>query len=330
VVLMGVGLAACKQAPGTITTFAGNGSATSSGDGGPAAQGGLPAPESVGIDAAGNTYIASSPPGGPGQIREVAPGGTISTIYSSTGAVSSLVAIADGTLYFVAANSVITRRAPDGTLSTIATLASPGFTMAVLPDGNLVAAEASINRVVEVNVSTGTLTTIAGNGTNGTLGENGPAVDAELDAPDSTAVGPDGSIFIGEWNGSAGVRILRVDATTGILTRIAGSTATGPAVPGNGEGGPATSAQLGTIVGLSVDSDGSVLFSELADVRRVAPGGTISTVTGSAASSSTGDGGPATAATLNSPGGLTIDAQGNLLIADHGANNVRRVAPPLN
>jgi hypothetical protein len=330
VVVMGLGLAACKQAPGTITTFAGDGTATASGDGGPAVHAGVPAPEAVAVDAAGNSYLASDRPGGPSQIREVAPDGTIATIYSSTDSLSSLVATADGTLYFVAADSVVTRRAPDGTLAPITTLASPGFTMALLPDGNLVAAEASLNQVVEVDVSTGTKTTIAGNGTNGTAGENGPAPDAELDVPDSTAVAPDGSIYIGEWSGTAGVRILRVDATTGILTRIAGSTATSPVVPGNGEGGPATSAQLGTVVGLGVASDGSVVFSELADVRRVAPDGTISTVTGSATSSSTGDGGAATHATLTAPAGMTLDAQGNLLIADHGANNVRRVAPPFN
>jgi sugar lactone lactonase YvrE len=330
VVAMGLGLVACKQAPGTITTFAGNGTTTWSGDGGPAVQAGVPAPEAVAVDAAGHTYLSSDIAGGPNQIREIAPDGTISTIYSSTDSLTSLVATADGTLYFVAANSVVTGRAPDGTVSPITTLASPGFTMALLPDGNLVAAEAYLSLVVEVDVSTGTKTTIAGNGTNGTAGENGPALDAELDIPDSTAVAADGSIYIGEWSGTAGVRILRVDATTGILTRIAGSTATSPVVPGNGDGGPATSAQLGTVVGLVVSPDGSVLFSELADVRRVAPDGTISTVTGSATRSSTGDGGAATNATLSSPAGITIDAQGNLLITDHNANNVRRVAPPFN
>jgi sugar lactone lactonase YvrE len=164
----------------------------------------------------------------------------------------------------------------------------------------------------------GVLTIIAGDGTAGYNGDNIPATTAELDFPFGLAVDPAGNVYI------ADDQYIRKVSTNGIITNFAGN-----GIQGNsGDGGPATSAELNGPGYVAVDPFGNIYFTELSGiVRKVNTQGIISTVAGvySGPGGYYGDGGPATQAGLNRPYGLSVDAVGNLYIADTGNNVVRKV-----
>src|SRR6185312_3840189 len=116
-------------------------------------------------------------------------------------------------------------------------------------------------------------------------------------------------------------RIRRVDA--GVLTTIAGNGAFGF----SGDGGPATSATLSTPYYLAVDSQDRVLISDLANnrIRRIETDGTINTIVGNGTAGFSGDGGPATAAEINQPYGIAVDAQDNIYVADETNQRIRKI-----
>ena len=252
--------------------------------------------------------------------------------------VTDLFVAHDGSIYFSGVcgvyrfgpGSTITRIAGTGTTvqcgfsgdggpATQAKLWLPqGITMS--PDGNLYIADAQNYRIRKVSPN-GVITTIAGTGQSEYSGEGGPATAASLD-PSDIAIGPDGSLYIGDDLNS---RVLRI-GTNGIITTVAGT-----GVPGySGDGGLATQAQLGeTIENLDVSRDGSIYISDLDNnrVRKVSPDGIITTIAGVGTSGFSGDGGPATAAQLRSPGPLAIGADGSLFISDRSNRRIRRVSP---
>src|SRR5262249_1181901 len=126
-----------------------------------------------------------------------------------------------------------------------------------------------------------------------------------------------------------------VAADTGIITTVAGSGPTGEANGGfRGDGGPATKARLNFPKGLAIDGAGNLFIADAFNhrIRKVAADtGIITTVAGSGPTgelngSFSGDGGPATRASLNQPYGVAIDGAGNLLFSDAGNNRIRRVA----
>jgi RHS repeat-associated protein len=92
---------------------------------------------------------------------------------------------------------------------------------------------------------------------------------------------------------------------------------------------PATQASLAFPTGIAVDSEGNLYISSAARVRRVSPDGIITTVAGTGAGGSSGDGGPATRATFASPQGLDVGPDGSLYVSEANTNRVRRIAPPL-
>jgi len=94
-----------------------------------------------------------------------------------------------------------------------------------------------------------------------------------------------------------------------------------------GDGGPATSATIDLVTYVAFDSSGNLFFGNLHNVRKVTPGGTISTVVGNGTLGNNGDGGPATSAELWSPCGLTFDSIGNLYITDFNNETIRKVTP---
>lgn len=143
------------------------------------------------------------------------------------------------------------------------------------------------------------------------------AVSAVISDPQDIAAGADGSLYISRIG-----QVLRIDPS-GVLRAFAGTGIAGYA----GDGGPATSAQLGSALRLAVGADGSVYISEQIGrrIRRVAPDGTIDTIAGTGTNSNTGDGGPATSAGLDSPRGLAVAADGTLYVA--ADNRIRRIDP---
>ncbi len=281
---------------GIVTTVAGNGSSSFSGDGGPATTAGLYSPRAVAVDGTGNVFIAES---GNHRVRRVEVGTGIITTFVGNGAFGF---------------------SGDGGPATAAELNAPSG-VAVDAAGNVLVADTNNMRVRRVDARTLVIATVAGNGSISFSGDGGPATAAGLGYFNGVAVDATGNIFIADTDLR---RVRRVDARTGIIVTIAGN---GSSFFG-GDGGPATAAQLGYPWGVALDVSGNVLIADATNhrVRRVdARTGIITTAAGNGSHGLTGDGGPATAAALNYPLGVAVDATGNIFIADTDNGCVRRV-----
>ncbi len=277
---------------GTIATVAGNGTAGSSGDGGEATDAQLEDPEGVAATADGGFLIADF---GNDRVRRVSPGGTITTVAGN------------GTTGF----------SGDGGPATAAQLDGPVWVAATAGGGFLIA-DVDNNRVRRVSPG-GTITTVAGSSaTSGFSGDGGPAIAAELGSPDGVAPTADGGFLIADFDNH---RVRRV-SPNGTITTVAGSTQ-----GFSGDGGPAIAAQLNGPAGIAVTPGGGFLIGDINNnrVRRVSPGGTITTVAGSGAAGFSGDGGLGTAAQLSLPVGVAVTADGGILIGDTLNNRVRFV-----
>jgi len=276
-----------------ITTFAGNGSPTFSGDGGPATAAGIQ-PHDVAIDNAGNIYVVDRP----ARIRKINTAGIIST-YAGTG---------------------IAGYSGDGGAATAAQLS---YSNSIMMDnkGNLFISDGLNNAIRKIDAS-GIITTIAGTGAGGYSGDGGPATAARFEDPYS--VFPDtinGNIYIADGYNSA----IRMIDTSGIITTIAGNGTSGY----SGDGGPATAASLNYSTCVFVTTAGEIYFMDDNNnrLRKIDTSGIITTVAGNGTAGYTGDGGPATAAEINDPFNFTIDECGDIFISDIGNNVVRMVNP---
>ena len=326
---------------GTITTIAGG---SVSADGDLAAQAQLNNPSGVGVDSAGNVYIADS---ANERIHRVHPAGTITTI-AGTGEPSysgdngpavrarlseptDLAVDSDGNLYIAdSANYRIRRVNPRGTITTVAgggstdgdnvpaVQARLSYPSDVALDafGNLYIAEPFSDRIRRVD-STGTITTVAGSGERGYSGDGGPAVQAQLAIPSGIASDGDGNLYIADRFNH---RIRLVDPT-GTITTVAGTGEEGF----SGDGGPATEARLGSPSGVAVDGDGNLFIADFSNhrIRRVDAAGTITTIAGTDGRGFSGDGGPADQARLHFPTSVAVDGAGKLYIADKLNHRVR-------
>ena len=187
--------------------------------------------------------------------------------------------------------------------------------------GNLYIADYGNHRIRKVEVSTGIITTVAGNGSQGYGGDGSVATTASLFNPRTVAVDAAGNLFIADANNQ---RVRKVDASTGYISTIAGTGTTGY----NGDGEAAAQASLTTPDGVAVDQNGNIFIADTYNnrIRKIdAVTGTISTVAGDGTSGFGGDGGSATSAILNTPADLTFDGTGNLYIADSFNQRIRRV-----
>ena len=153
------------------------------------------------------------------------------------------------------------------------------------------------------------------------LAASGPvkATQVSISLIDGMAVAPNGDIYIARRSHNV---ISRIDAK-GLLVNIVGTGASGYA----GDGGPAAKAQLSVPAGLTFDADGNLYIADRDNhrVRKVDRKGIITTVAGNGTAGFSGDGGPATRASLNLPSGVVVDDKGNLYIADRSNNRVRVV-----
>jgi hypothetical protein len=167
--------------------------------------------------------------------------------------------------------------------------------------------------------NTNIITTVAGNGIAGYMGDEGPATEAVLNNPHGVAVDAVGNIFIADWINH---RIRKVD-TSGIITTVAGNGTGGY----SGDGGPATEGALNRPACVDVDAAGNLYIGDQNNnrVRKVDTSGIITTVAGNGTGGYSGDGGPATEAELNLAGGVAVDALGNLYIVEHYGHRIRKV-----
>ncbi len=272
--------------------MAGNGIPRFSGDGGPATSAALTSPEGLAVDATGNLYIADT---ANHRIRQLSPSGIISTVAGG------------GPFKF----------SGDGGPATSAALQFPGD-VASDAAGNLYIADSLNHRIRKVSAAGGIITTMAGNGIQGFSGDGGPATSAALNTPYGVTVDAASNLYIAD---SQNDRIRKV-SPSGVISTVAGG---GSAL---GDGGPATSASLGPL-GVAVDAAGNLYIADVQNqrIRRVSPSGIITTVAGNGVQGFSGDGGPATSASLRRPSRAAVDAAGNLYIADGGNSRIRKVSP---
>ncbi|MGA2213331.1 MAG: hypothetical protein ABSH31_08665, partial [Bryobacteraceae bacterium] len=212
-----------------------------------------------------------------------------------------------------------TNNAGDGGSALSAALGQPEG-VAVDPAGNIYVADAAANRV-RIIASDGTIQTFAGTGVAGFSGDGGPAAAAQLNQPYGLAFDTDGNLYIADL-GNARVRKVSV---AGVIETIAG----GGAFPAanQGQGGPATSAQLMQPRNVTLTPDGYLYIADFGanQVYGVGGNGMLTLVAGTGVAGFAGDTTSALLAQLNAPAGLAVDPSGALYIADSGNSRVRKV-----
>jgi len=302
-------------------------------------------PYSVAVGPNGVVYFASS-----NALFQVGPDGAITRIpfnFSGQGGNGSAQNLAvavgpNGDLYVASSftDGVIWRIKPDGAGAKVAgngmgyggdggpaidALFYNPTGIAVGPDGSLYIADSGNQRIRRIGPD-GIITTVTGNGTSGFSGDGGPATQAQLWSPQDVALGPDGSLYIGE---TFNHRVRRV-APDGAITTVAGSTNAGWG--NSGDGGPATQAMLAYPSKIAVGPDGSLYIKQSdSSIRQVRSDGIIVTIAGSAAGylGDSGDGGPATQALMQDVNGMTVRPDGSLYVAEGYNHRIRRISPVL-
>jgi hypothetical protein len=287
-----------------IDTVAGSGTGGYGGDGGAATAALLTSPSDVAPLPGGGYLVADT---SNHRIRRVAADGTITTVAGAGPAVGGNGAFGgDGQ---PATSATVRLNQPRGVSATA--------------DGGFLIADTNNNAIRRVSPA-GIITTVAGlGGQAGTTGDGGAAVGALLNAPQGVAATADGGYLIADTGNH---RVRRVSAT-GTITASTSLPSNGAGF--NGDGGSATAARLNAPARVAPLAGGGYLIADTNNnrIRRVSAVGLIDTVAGSATPGFAGDGGPATAASLNLPEGVAATPDGGILIADSGNDRVREVAP---
>ena len=338
-------------AVGDINTVAGNGTEAFGGDGGPATNASLHYPSGLAFDSAGNLYIAD---GVNRRVRKVDTSGNISTVagngtaaFSGDGgpAINASLAFpldvavdSIGNLYIADVYSRRVRKVDtSGNISTVAGNGHSAFSgnsvpaissglnpynVAIDHADNLYITDRDNQRILKVDTS-GIISTVAGNGTQGSSGDGGLATNANLWYPGGMAFDSAGNLYFVD----RGTYRIRKVATNGIISTVAGNGI----LASNGDGGLAINASLSHAEDVAFDGADKLYIAEAGGqhVRVVGADGIISTVAG-AGNGFSGDGGPALNAYFRSPFSVAFDGAGNLYIADYYNNRIRMVTlPPL-
>ncbi|HXP83253.1 MAG TPA: IPT/TIG domain-containing protein [Bryobacteraceae bacterium] len=328
--LLGFLAATPLRAQYTISVAAGTGRTPGSGDGGPATQANID-PRGVAVDGAGNLYLADNTPG---RIRKVDPTGTITSIAGGgtnfptssslpgskilAGNLAGIAADSAGNVYFADDGALVVKLTPAGLGSAFSNL--PSEAVAVDRAGNVYSSD-GFAQVIKVTPA-GVVTTVAGTGSAGYTGDNGPGVSAQLNHPNGMRVDSSGNVYIAD----TGNHIIRKVSPSGTITTVAGTPKTGGYL---GDGGPATAAQLNGPNDVAVDGAGNLYIADSrnAVIRKVDTSGIITTIAGNGTGGESGDGGPALSAQLNTPQFLALDATGRIYFSDVGNARVRLLTP---
>ncbi|HJZ57891.1 MAG TPA: hypothetical protein VKE74_23240 [Gemmataceae bacterium] len=351
-----VALVASAEPAPTITTVAGTGVKGFSGDGGPATKAQLDQPFDVAFDPAGNLHFSDT---FNHRIRRVdAKTGVITTVagngkkgFGGDGGKAADAMLnepygiafdADGQLYIVDRLNYCIRMV-DAKTGIIATIAGTGGKLGFIGDGGpatqallrepngicldgkgkLYIADVADQRVRVVNLTTGTIATLAGNGTKASAGDGGPLKDATFAGPRAVAFGPDAQLYVVEREGNC---VRRIDLKAERIERFAGTGQKGY----TGDGGKRLEATFDGPKEIDIDKDANVYVvdTENEAIRRIdAKTGIVTTVAGKGKTKTPGlgDGGPAIAATLGRPHGVAVGPEGAIYIGDTNSHRIRKV-----
>ncbi len=285
---------ASPAAPGDINTIAGDGNFEFPTYGDPATSTSVNSPKWLAVDPDGNLYLSD-------QARQ------IGYIDKATGILSHFASVQGS--------------APDGD-GGAAVDAGFGLTAGVALDaaGNLYIADSVRHTIRRVDHNTGLISTIAGTGVEGFSGDGGLAISAQLMKPNYLTVDRFNNVYVGD---SDGKRIRRIDGSTGIITTVVGTGTNGF----SGDGGPASSAEVNLIRGMTTDPTGNLYFADSANhrIRKIdVSTGIIDTVVSRGAGPFIEDV-DALVTRLFYPFDICLDGGGNLFIADHSYYGVRRI-----
>jgi sugar lactone lactonase YvrE len=323
---------------GIITTVAGNGTYGYTGNGGFATNAELFFPSAVALDGSGNLFIADAYNN---VIRKVTTNGIITAVVAGLNTPGDVAVDASGNLFIadtydqrilkwstnglettVAGIDSQTGYSGDGGPATNAKLWNPSG-VAVDGSGNLFIVDAFNYRIREVTTN-GVITTVAGNGVGAGgagsySGDGGAATNAGMNEVVGVALDASGNLFVCDFNNNR----IREVSTNGVITTVAGNGIKGY----SGDGGAATNASLNNPNDVAIDGSGNLFIADWGNqrIRKVNTNGTITLFAGNGANGYTGNGGPATNASLSYPVGVAADASGNLFIADAGNAVIRKV-----
>lgn len=342
---------------GGIRTIAGNGTSGFAGDGGPASNARIGRPWGIGVDDDGNIYFAELLNQ---RIRMVERATEKIFTFAGTGqfAFCDNVApqnacfknptnvdydpVADALFVGDSGNQRI-RKIPlgGGNVTTVAGIGFIGFEgdggpatqarfngpggIAVHPSFGIFVSDEMNFRIRRVAPGANPLiSTYAGNGNQQHGGDGGPATAAKLHGPVAIKADEFGNLYIAD---TLNQRIRKINST-GVITTVAGNGNSGF----SGDGGQATNATMTSPAGVAADRNGNVYFSDTSNnrVRRVAPNGTVATIFGTGQATSTGDNGPAAAATVIRPSGLAVFENANgtqryLYVTEPASQKIRRI-----
>jgi sugar lactone lactonase YvrE len=333
---------------GTISTVAGNGGFGSAGDGGPATKASLRGADGVSVDPFGNIFIADTLDS---VIRKVDTAGIIHTVagnhtsgFSGDGGPAtsaaldfpfSVVADGSGNVYIADTNNRRIRKVDaTGTIQTYAgtggfgntgsggpaTAAGIGPPSVLHLGGGKIYLSTGLDVIWTVNLKTSIIDIVAGNGRAGYNGDGQTALSTSLTQPYGMALDGAGGFYVAD---SGNNRVRHINSSQ-IVSTVAGGNV--------GDGGPATQASLNfsntsEFLHFTFDPSGNLYVADVGDcrVRKVSPAGTITTFAGTGICGYSGDGGPATSATLFAPQAVAADGSGNVYIADTGNEVIRKV-----
>jgi sugar lactone lactonase YvrE len=328
---------------GVVTTFAGLVPYVGWGNGtGAGAE--FNTPFGIAVDSNGNVYVADQ---GNTDIRKISPGGTSTTLAGQQGGGNAdgsgsaagfdfptgAAADTSGNIYIAdEQNDEIRKMTPSGTVSTVAgaggsagatdatgTSAQFDFPFGVAVDGsgNTYVADATNNTIRKIT-SSGVVTTLAGlAGSPGSVDGTGSA--ARFDQPIGVAVDGNGNVYVSEQRNAT----IRKITPAGVVSTLAGLAGSNGSTDGTG-----SAARFYLPAGLAIDSSGNIFVADATadEIRKVTPGGVVTTIAGSPQSAGSNDG-TGSAAQFFFPVGLAIDSSGNLFVADANNNEIRKVTP---
>jgi sugar lactone lactonase YvrE len=289
---------------GDINTVAGNGTACSGicGDGGPATEAEFYYPQGIAVTSTGTIYIADLDNN---RVRDFTVGGNING-FAGNGSTT--------------VPTLLNGIPPTGV--------EPNQPFGVYedPSKNIFFADTANQMVRELVNSSDLVDFFAGDGVAGYAGDGGPAVQAKLYSPHAVARDSSGNIYIADYNNCL-VRMVNT-AKTPVISTFAGLVVSGsPRCGFDGDGGPATNAELYNPTSVFVDSNNNVYIADYNNQRiREVTKGTINTIAGIGTAGYSGDGGLAVDAELYYPSGVAVDPAGNVFIADTYNHRIREIS----